>query len=80
MEHVGGRTTVRLLNSRWVYKYARHYEEHASILPLEDNVTLVATRTEGRDFGILAQWLADKVRWGYGLGTLRLRDPMIKGP
>uniref|UniRef100_A0A061RC82 Cmp-n-acetylneuraminate-beta-galactosamide-alpha--sialyltransferase 1 n=1 Tax=Tetraselmis sp. GSL018 TaxID=582737 RepID=A0A061RC82_9CHLO len=52
--YVGGRTTVRLLNARWLHKLAHGTMRH---LPLERGVTALITRYDAREVRRLLQQL-----------------------
>ena len=53
--HVGSRTTIRLLNKKWVVMYATKYEGRKVFLPGEArNTTLLCTRATSTDFDHLA--------------------------
>eukprot|EP00898_Chlorokybus_atmophyticus_P000592 jgi/Chlat1/1533/Chrsp122S01809 len=56
--HVGEKTTFRLINTRWTNKYADvHFVEEG--LPLEQEVTLIVTRSTARAYDRLACYLAE---------------------
>lgn len=52
--YVGGRTTVRMVNARWLHKLAHGTMKH---LPMERNVTLLITRYDAKEVKRLFQQL-----------------------
>jgi len=52
--YVGGRTTVRMVNARWLHKLAHGTMRH---LPMEQNVTLLITRYDAKEVKRLLQQL-----------------------
>ena len=53
--YTGTKTTMRILNGRWTYKYI--HIDRTSFLPLEKDALLVISRTTGRDYERLVKKL-----------------------
>ena len=53
--YTGSKTTIRILNGRWTYKYI-HLDRNA-FLPLEKDSLVVVSRTTGKDYERLAKKL-----------------------
>lgn len=54
-QYTGTKTTIRILNGRWTYKYI--HLDRTSFLPLEKDSMLIISRTTGKDYQRLAQKL-----------------------